>query len=218
MSFHSWLQKLRSVLVPGRGQRRRPRRPATHRPRLEVLEDRTVPSGFQQINLASYQSGIARFTDSNLNGWGMTSMPNGSFVVANAFSNGTATFYDHSGNALNQNIIVPASTVETDPAVQPFVKLLGLNTSVCHPTGLICSLGAHPVSSMKSTIDYNSTENGKTAPATLIFDSTAGAIGGWNPAVDPTHAILIRDTWPDAVHNNGTPSVYTSLDIGQIGS
>ena len=208
MSFHNWLQNLRSVLAPGRGQRRRPRRPATHRPRLEVLEDRTVPSGFQQINLVAYQPGLGHFTDPNLNGWGMTSMPNGSFCVANAFSNGTAALYTHSGNALNQNIIVPASTVETDPAVQPFVKLLGLNTSVGHPTGVIYN----------PTNDFKITENGKTAPATLIFDSIDGTISGWNPAVDPIHAILIRDTWADAVHNNGTPSVYTSLEIGQIGS
>ena len=38
-----------------------------------------VPSGFQQINLVSYQPGVAHFTDPNLNGWGMTSMPDGSF-------------------------------------------------------------------------------------------------------------------------------------------
>src|SRR5262249_2775452 len=114
----------------------------------------------------------------------------------------------HSGNALNQNIIVPASTVETDPAVQPYVKLLGLNTSVGHPTGIVYN----------PTNDFKITENGKTAPATLIFDSIDGTITGWNPAVDSTHAILIRDTWADAVHNKGTPSVYTSLEIGQIGS
>ena len=208
MSFHNWLQNLRSVLAPGRGQRRRPRRPATHRPRLEVLEDRTVPSGFQQINLVAYQPGLGHFTDPNLNGWGMTSMPNGSFCVANAFSNGTAALYTHSGNALNQNIIVPASTVETDPAVQPYVKLLGLNTSVGHPTGVVYN----------PTNDFKITENGKTAPATLIFDSIDGTISGWNPAVDLTHAILIRDTWADAVQGNGAPSVYTSLEIGQIGS
>src|SRR6266446_11002777 len=48
MSFHSWLQNLRSALAPRRGQRRRPHhgalRAATHRPSLEVLEDRLTPS------------------------------------------------------------------------------------------------------------------------------------------------------------------------------
>ena len=44
MSFHSWLQNLRSALAPGRGQRHHRRRgslrAATHRLNLEVLEDR----------------------------------------------------------------------------------------------------------------------------------------------------------------------------------
>jgi hypothetical protein len=48
MSFHSWLQNVRSVLAPGRGQRRHGRRgskrAATLRSNLEVLEDRLTPS------------------------------------------------------------------------------------------------------------------------------------------------------------------------------
>src|SRR5258708_9470431 len=48
MSFHSWLQNLRSALVSRRGQRKQGRRgtqrAATHRPSLEVLEDRCLLS------------------------------------------------------------------------------------------------------------------------------------------------------------------------------
>ena len=48
MSLHSWLQNLRSALAPSRGQRQHRRRgshrAATHRPSLEVLEDRRVPA------------------------------------------------------------------------------------------------------------------------------------------------------------------------------
>src|SRR6476660_4685855 len=48
MSFNSWLQNLRSALAPGRGQRHHGRRgslrAATHRPNLEVLEDRCLLS------------------------------------------------------------------------------------------------------------------------------------------------------------------------------
>ena len=48
MSFHSWLQNLRSALAPGRGQRHHRRRgslrAATHRLNLEALEDRCLPA------------------------------------------------------------------------------------------------------------------------------------------------------------------------------
>ena len=48
MSFHSWLQNLRSAVTPGRSQgrqrQRRSPRAATHRPSVEVLEDRLTPS------------------------------------------------------------------------------------------------------------------------------------------------------------------------------
>ena len=42
----------------------------------------------------------------------MTSMPDGSFVVANPFSTGLATFYDSSGHVLPQTITVPASSAQ----------------------------------------------------------------------------------------------------------
>src|SRR4051794_8150224 len=46
MSFPSWLQNLRSGLAPGRKQRTHERRgslrAATHRPSLEILEDRCL--------------------------------------------------------------------------------------------------------------------------------------------------------------------------------
>jgi uncharacterized protein (TIGR03118 family) len=158
-----------------------------------VLEDRTVPSGFQQINLVGYQSGIGHFTDANLNGWGMTSMPDGSFCVSNTFTTGLATFYDHSGNVLPQTITVPGSAAGS--------AALGLGPGG-HPTGVVYN----------PTSDFVISEGGKFAPARLIFDSIDGTISGWNPDVDPTHAILIpgRDTFA-----NGKPSVYTGLEIGQ---
>src|SRR5262249_18426300 len=55
MSFTSWLRNLRSAvaLVPARGTHRRQRslRPTTHRPGLEVLEDRCLPSTFTVLTL-----------------------------------------------------------------------------------------------------------------------------------------------------------------------
>jgi uncharacterized protein (TIGR03118 family) len=169
-----------------------------------VLEDRTVPSGYPQINLAGNQAGIAHFTDPNLNGWGMTSLPDGSFCVANAFTTGLATFYDRSGHVLPQTITVPSSSVTT---------LFGTPGSPGHPTGVVYN----------PTSDFVISEGGRRGPATLIFDSIDGTISGWNPVVDPTHAILIRDTWAEAqagvVTSTGysvKPAVYTGLEIGQV--
>src|SRR3954452_1349684 len=47
MLFNGWLRKLRSLLAPDRMERKHPRRSlraATHRPYLDVLEDRCLPS------------------------------------------------------------------------------------------------------------------------------------------------------------------------------
>src|SRR6478672_5009870 len=44
MSFPSWLQNLRPARAPRRGQRRNSLRAAAHRPNVEALEDRSLPS------------------------------------------------------------------------------------------------------------------------------------------------------------------------------
>jgi uncharacterized protein (TIGR03118 family) len=134
-----------------------------------------------------YQPGMGRFTDPNLNGWGMVSMPDGSFCVANTFSTGLATFYDRSGHVLPLTITVPGS------ASQPFGP-------GGHPTGVVYN----------PTSDFVISAHGKSAPARLIFDTFDGTISGWNPYVDPTHAILVADNYAA-----GHPTVYTGLDIGR---
>ncbi len=207
MLFSSWLRnRKRSEPAVRRRRQASPRQWASFRPRLEALEDRLTPStGYVQTNLTAnpapdpQQNNVplqARFTDQNLNGWGMTSMPNGKFVVANAFTNGTATFYDHSGHATSQTITVPVEATVSG--------VLGIDTLHGHPTGVVYN----------PTNDFVISENGKSAPATLIFDTLDGTICGWNPAVDPTHAIVLYD----ALADSGSPAVYTSLEIGQINS
>jgi len=63
MSLLSWLQKIRSVLALGRGQSHPPRhgmpRARTHRPHLEVLEDRHTPSLFLAYYTADEPPGVA---------------------------------------------------------------------------------------------------------------------------------------------------------------
>jgi uncharacterized protein (TIGR03118 family) len=188
MLFSSWLGNWkRSAPAARRRTQTSPRQRAIIRPRLEALEDRWVPSGYQQINLVGYQPGTAHSTDPNLNGWGMTSLPDGLFVVANPFSTGVATIYDSSGHVLPLKITVPASSA------QPFGP-------VGEPTGVVYN----PTSNFVIT----NKENGKSAPALLIFDTLDGTISGWNPAVDPTHAIVMVD-------NGAAGDLYTGLEISQ---
>jgi uncharacterized protein (TIGR03118 family) len=193
MSFSSWL---RSSNHSAPAARRRNQRTGFS-PRPEALEDRLLlsasasPTAYLQTNLVGYKAGIAQSTDTNLNGWGMASLPNGEFVVANAFTTGKATFYDASGHVLPQTITVPGSATGS--------AALGLGSGG-HPTGVVYN----------PTSNFVISEGHKSAPALLIFDSIDGTISGWNPAVDPNHAILIKDTFAA-----GTPAVFTSLAMAQ---
>src|SRR5438309_284761 len=100
----------------------RRRRRTTH---LEVqpLEQRSLLSGYQQINLVGYQDGMAPHTDPNLNGWGMDFAPGGPFCVADT-TPGVATFYDASGQVLPEVVTIPA------PPSQPLAP-------VSRPTGVV---------------------------------------------------------------------------------
>jgi uncharacterized protein (TIGR03118 family) len=159
------------------------------RPELQPLEERPLLSGYQQINLVGYQPGMAPHTDPNLNGWGMDFAPGGPFCVADT-NPGVATFYDRSGQVLPQVVTIPAA-----PS-----RPLG---PVGRPTGVVYN----------PTSDFVISENGRSAPAVFLFDSRDGTISGWNPAVDPDHAIIMVD------NSTESPSRadYTGLVIAQNG-
>jgi uncharacterized protein (TIGR03118 family) len=174
-----------------------PRRPKAHRtiafprrsfrPRIDILEDRVVPSGYQQRNLVGYLPGMARHTDPNLNGWGMDYAPNGPFCVANTFT-GVATFYDSRGHVLPQVVTIP-------PAPSKPLGPVGL------PEGLVYN----------ETADFVISEDGRSAPAVFLFGTRDGTISGWNPAVDPDHAIILVDNSME----DPNPANYTGLVIAQ---
>jgi uncharacterized protein (TIGR03118 family) len=153
---------------------------------LERLEDRRVPSGYQQINLVGYQPGMAARTDPLLNGWGIDYAPDGAFCVANASSR-TATFYDAHGKPQPTVIHVPAAAGQDD---LPF-----------GPTGVVYN----------PTSDFVISANGRSAPATFLFDTLDGLICGWNPRVDATHAIVVVDD--SAPTPTAFASSYTALAL-----
>src|SRR5207244_7101046 len=78
MSFHRWLQNLGSALAPCRDQRQHRRRgslrAATHRPGLEVLEDRTLPSFAAPVGYAAGTTPYAVVT-ADFNGDGRLDLP-----------------------------------------------------------------------------------------------------------------------------------------------
>jgi uncharacterized protein (TIGR03118 family) len=136
---------------------------------VERLEDRSLLSGYQQINLVGYQEGMAPHTDPNLNGWGMDHASDGPFCVADT-TPGVASFYDSNGKVLPQVVTIPAAP--------------------SHPLGLV---GRPAGVVYNPTSDFVISEDGRSAPALFLFDTRDGTICGWNPAVDPDHAILMVD-------------------------
>jgi hypothetical protein len=142
----------------------------TTRLELERLEDRSLPSGYQQLNLVGYQPGMARHTDPNLNGWGMDYAPNGPFCVANTIP-GVATFYDSSGHVLPLVVTIPAAPGHP----------LG---PVGRPKGVVYN----------PTSDFVISEGGRSAAAVFLFDSGDGTISVFDPA---TGAYLGQLRHPD---------------------
>jgi uncharacterized protein (TIGR03118 family) len=154
---------------------------------LERLEDRSLLSaGYQQMNLVGFQPGMAHYTDPNLNGWGLAFAPNGPFWVADT-ATGVSTIYNHQGKP--QPLIV---TIPPAPGSPP--GTLGT------PTGIVYN----------PTSDFVVSKNGKSAPALFIFDTIDGTISGWNPAVDPIHAILMVNRSTES-----PPAAYFGLTVAQ---
>jgi len=165
--------------------------PASKRfvPRLEVLEGRIVPSGYQQINLVGEVPGVAPHTDPNLDGWGMAAIPNG-YVVADP-NFGVATFYDAQGKVLPGVVTIPPAPSQP---LGPVGKPRGVESN--------------------STSDFVISEDGRSAPALVLFGTRDGTISGWNPAVDPDHAILVVDNSAE-LSTAVNKAMYSSLHIAQ---
>jgi uncharacterized protein (TIGR03118 family) len=155
---------------------------------IERLDDRCLLSaGYQQLNLVGFQPGMARYTDPNLNGWGLDFAPKGPFCVADT-STGVATFYDQQGKTVATPVTIPAAAI--DPPGTPG-----------SPTGVVYN----------PTSNFVISENGKSAPAEFIFDTLDGLICGWNPEVDPKHAIVMVDNSTEAPF----AASYTGLVMAQ---
>ena len=140
---------------------------------------------YSQVNLVSDLPGRAANTDPQLrNPWGVVNPPGGPLWVSDNAA-GVSTLYQ--GNGAKQSLVVtiPPPAGSTGPAA---------------PTGVVWNTRGFVVS--KGTT---------SGVAAFIFATEDGTISGWNPTVDPTHAIL-------KVDNSTKGAVYKGLALGSNSS
>jgi uncharacterized protein (TIGR03118 family) len=142
-------------------------------------------NAYTQANLVSDGSVQANHTDPNLvNAWGIAFNPTGYSWVANN-GTGTSTLYD--GNGVPQSLVVAVPNAT--------------NTGPGNPTGIVYNASS----------DFVVTKGAAHGPSIFMFANEDGAISGWAPAVDGTHAIL-------AVVPGADPPNYKGLAIASNGS
>jgi uncharacterized protein (TIGR03118 family) len=142
--------------------------------------------------LAAGNSALAQYTlvnlvtttkDPNLkNAWGLAYLSGGPFWVSDEVT-GVSTVYDGAGNIQPLVVTVPSA---------------GGGTGT--PTGVVGN----------STSGFVVTQNGKSGPASFIFDTLDGTISGWSPSVNANSAVI-------AVNNHATAN-YTGLAIATVGT
>ncbi len=159
------------------------------RTRLQLwgLEDRSVPAapvGFVQTDLVSDIRGLAAHTDPDLiNPWGFSETPGGQFRVS-ANGAGNAPLFTARGAEVGPEVVIPP------PAGSP-------PGTTSTPNGNIPN----------TTRDFVISDDGRSAPAAVIFSTEDGTIAAWNPRVDRTHAVLAAD-------QSGAGAVYKLLAMG----
>lgn len=122
---------------------------------------------YTQTNLTSDQAGMATNTDPHLvNPWGLS---RGTTTPWWASDNGAgvATLYDGAGVARSLVVTIPTG----DPNLSPTGT----------PTGTVVNIGTGFALA-------------PSAPARFLFVTEDGTISGWNPAVNPTSAVIMVNT------------------------
>jgi uncharacterized protein (TIGR03118 family) len=142
---------------------------------------------YSWINLRSDIPGVAAHTDANLvNPWGMaTPGPNGPIWVADN-GTGVATLYNLDGTARSVVVTIPTAARNKDGG---------------NPTGVV----------FNNTAAFKVTVSGSSLPARFIFVSEDGSISGWNPALDPTHAIIAVD---NGTNKGSKSAIYKGATLG----
>ena len=134
--------------------------------------------------------GLAAFTDPHLvNPWGISFGPTTPFWISDN-GQGVSTLYSGAG--------------------QPFPPASPLVVTVPPPMGSPTGTVAAPTGQVfNGTSDFVVSAGGNSGASRFIFATEDGTISGWNPAVDPTHAIL-------AVDNSASGAIYKGLALGSV--
>jgi uncharacterized protein (TIGR03118 family) len=159
---------------------------------LLLLVAMAIPLSAQhyQVNpLVSDIPGVATFTDPHLiNPWGLVHGPTTPWWTSNN-GTGTSTLYNGAG----QLFPVASPLVVTVPLP---VGQAGHST----PTGVV----------------FNGTAGfqvGTGQPARFIFVTEDGTISGWNPAANPTQAIIMVDHSDRAVYKGAAAGAIGSVNV-----
>lgn len=139
-------------------------------------------AGFEAVYLVSNHPGVAATYDPDLvNAWGI--------------SHGPGTPLWVSDNGTNKSTLYDRKTGQKVP----------LTVEIRHggaPTGNV-----FVPQKDDGDVDFPIRKNGVSGPSIFIFVTEAGAIQGWNPNVDLTHAVL-------AVDRSAQNSVFKGLALG----
>jgi uncharacterized protein (TIGR03118 family) len=150
----------------------------------------TVSARADTYSWTNFQSdipGVAQHVDANLvNPWGMSvSSPGGTIWVSDN-GTGVSTLYGQDGTARSLVVTIPTAARNRDAG---------------NPTGQV----------RNTTPFFQVTKNGHSAPAFFIFVSEDGSISGWNPAVDPTNAIIAVD---NGTNHGVNRAIYKGATLG----
>ena len=142
---------------------------------------------YSWTNFQSDIAGVAQHVDPNLvNPWGMAvSSPGGTIWVSDN-GTGVSTLYGQDGTARSLVVTIPTAKQ---------------NRGTANPTGVV----------RNTTPFFKVTKDGNSAPAFFIFVSEDGSISGWNPTLDPTHAIIAVDNGTNRGVNS---AVYKGATLG----
>jgi uncharacterized protein (TIGR03118 family) len=165
----------------------------------------TTGGTVSQTNLVSDLPGVAAVQDPNLvNAWGISESPSSPFWISDNNA-GVSTLYSAAG--ANPPVSISPLVVHIPTPVNP----QGGGT----PTGTVFN-----TASGSGAFKITGPSSGGTptsAPATFLFDTEDGTISGWNPSVDPTHAVVAVDNsgnnFTNPNPNQQTGAVYKGLAI-----